>query len=209
MDALLPGWVEALAAALDEQGDGLDAPTREALRRVETLASGQPAAASVLIAIVETAGGTGMLFTRRRDDIATHPGQVAFPGGAREGAESVERTALREAEEEVALPPEYVRVLGRLADYPTTSGYRVTPVVGYVPKLPLLRAQPGEVAGIFIVPLAVLLDTRRWKDRPLDFNGRRFPHRELLWEDQRIWGATAGMLRLLLPALGKAWGERP
>lgn len=204
----LPSWARALAAALDEHGGRIDAPVREVLRRLESFTPGEPAAAAVLIALVETPAEPGVLFTRRRDDMTPHPGQVAFPGGSREGDETPEQTALREAQEETALHPDRVRVLGRLPDYPTTSGYRVKPVVGYVAQLPSLRAQPGEVADIFVVPLAILLDPCRWKDRPLDFNGRQFPNRELYWGGQRIWGATAGMLHLFLPDLRKAWRDR-
>src|SRR5699024_7510034 len=124
--------------------------------------------------------------------------------GGREAGESAEDTALREAQEETALPPEAVTLLGRLPRYPTTSAYMVTPVVGYVAELPPLRAQPEEVAEIFIVPIAVLLDEARWRNKPLTLGRLRLPHRELYWKGQRIWGATAGMLQMFLPRLREA-----
>jgi 8-oxo-dGTP pyrophosphatase MutT (NUDIX family) len=203
-----PAWAGRLAATLIDNAERVNEPAVEVLRRGGRLPAGEPARAAVLVALVEDADGAGVLLTRRRDDLVSHPGQVALPGGGREAGESAEDTALREAREETALPPESVTLLGRLPRYPTTSAYMVTPVVGYVANLPPLRAQPQEVADIFIVPIAVLLDDARWEDNPLTLDGLRLPHRELHWEGQRIWGATAGMLQMFLPRLREAWEER-
>lgn len=202
------GWIERLADGLSEAGDEVYAPALEFLRRAGRWPSGKPAVAAVLAAIVEDNSGPALILTRRRDDLVQHAGQVALPGGAVD-AEDVthEQAALREAKEEVGLPPAQVRILGRLPRYPTTSGYLVTPVVGYVEEQVQLVASPDEVADIFTLPLAVLMDRDRWQQKVFESNGVSLPYQELNWAGQRIWGATAGMLQLLLPALRRALGE--
>ena len=204
-DARGPVWVGRLAGRLAGNEDRLCEPVLRRLRGSGRLADERLAPAAVLAAIVEVASGPALLLTRRGDHLAQHGGQVAFPGGAQEtGDAGPEATALREAEEEVGLTPGRVRVLGRLPGYPTVTGYLVTPVVGYVAAPQRFVAQPSEVADIFTVPVPVLLEQDRWMDRPIEFAGRRFPNRELHWKGQRIWGATAGMLQLLLDPLREA-----
>lgn len=199
------GWVERLADGLRKPSDEVYAPALEFLRRAGRRPLGTPAAAAVLAAIVETAAGPELILTRRCDDLLQHAGQVALPGGAVDAADATpEQAALREAEEEIGLSRTRVHVLGRLPRYPTTSGYLVTPVVGYVAAPVKLTASAGEVAEIFTLPLAVLIDPQRWQQKTLDFNGVRLPSRELHWAGQRIWGVTAGMLQLLLPPLREA-----
>lgn len=195
-------WPERLAAALAGNETQVAQPMVDRLHRAGYLPPTMPAA--VLVAVLGR-DEPGVLFTRRRDDLTAHAGQVAFPGGAEEpGDANPEATALREAEEEVALARERVRVLGRLPRYPTTTGYLVTPVVGWVADPPVFTAQASEVADIFVVPLAVLLDRSCWRSNPLRLGNTQLPHRELQWQGRRIWGATAGMLQLLLPSLRAA-----
>ncbi|HYW77515.1 MAG TPA: CoA pyrophosphatase [Gammaproteobacteria bacterium] len=201
-----PVWIERLARSLDKNDDSVHLPTLDMLR-----ASGrwteatQPLDAAVLVPILEAAGGPELILTRRRDDLDRHAGQVAFPGGARDPDDrGPEGTALREAEEEIALPAGNVGVLGRLPRYPTVSGYLVTPVVGYIAHPVKLHAAPGEVAEIFTLPLSVLLDRSRWIRRSLDMGDRRVSMREMHWGDQRIWGVTAGMLQIMIPMLREA-----
>ncbi|MGH8225669.1 MAG: NUDIX hydrolase [Gammaproteobacteria bacterium] len=201
-------WPERLAAALAGNAEVDCTPAFAWLRRNGFAPTPPFKPAAVLIALVEQEAGPGVLLTRRHDELAQHGGQVAFPGGAVEADdESAERTALREAEEEVALVPERVRLLGRLPRYPTTTGYLVTPVVGHVAGMPALQAQPEEVADIFVLPFTVLLDPARWQTRPPGNGAKRLMLPELSWEGQRIWGATAGMLQLLLDSLRVAWRE--
>lgn len=199
------GWIERLAVELQAFGDDVYAPALQYLRRAGRWPSGEPAAAAVLAAIVEDDSGPALILTRRRDDLVQHAGQVALPGGAVDaGDHSPEQAALREAEEEVGLPQARVRVLGRLPRYPTTSGYLVTPVVGHVAAHVNLVASPDEVADIFTLPLAVLVDRGRWAQKTFEANGVHLPYWELNWAGQRVWGATAGMLQLLLPPLRRA-----
>ena len=201
-----PVWVERLARALDQIDDGVHRPTLDMLRATGRWTDNRkPAEAAVLIPILEAPGEPELILTRRRDDLIRHAGQVAFPGGVRDpGDQDPEGTALREAEEEIALPARNVGVLGRLPRYPTVSGYLVTPVVGYIANPVKLHPSPGEVAEIFTLPLSVLMDSSRWARRTLDVGDKRVPFREMNWDGQRIWGVTAGMLQMLIPMLYEA-----
>ena len=118
---------------------------------------------AVLIPIVDRGDEPTLVLTRRHADIS-FAGHVCFPGGRADAADAgIEATALREAQEEIALPPERVRVLGTLGDYVTQSGFRITPVVGIVePPLQLVPRQ-GEVEQILEIPLAVTLRSESYR----------------------------------------------
>lgn len=151
-------------------------------------------AAAVLVAITDRAE-PGVLLTLRTDTLLRHAGQVAFPGGRVDpGDADVVAAALREAHEEIDLPPTQVHVVGEADRYRTITGFEVTPVIGVVPPDLPLRAAPGEVAAIFEAPLAFLLDpaSREWRDMPWRGSTRRVL--ELNWQGHRIWGATAAMI---------------
>lgn len=149
--------------------------------------------AAVLVPIVRRPQPT-VLLTRRTDTLRSHAGQVAFPGGRIDPGEDAVAAALREAMEEVALPPEAVEVIGRADDYETGSGYRITPVVGLIPPdLPLVPAE-SEVAAVFEVPLAHLLDPRNHRLEVAMWQGRDRRYWEIDWAAHRIWGVTAGMI---------------
>lgn len=151
-------------------------------------------AAAVLIAVTDRAE-PGVLLTQRTGDLRTHAGQVAFPGGSIDpGDAGAVGAALREASEEIALPLGSAEVVATLDRYHTVTGFEVTPVLATVPAdLPLVR-NPREVAAIFEVPLAFLLDVAnhgrgsRWHD------GRERHYYELIFGERRIWGATAAMI---------------
>jgi len=150
--------------------------------------------AAVLIPIIDRAEPT-VLLTRRTDTLRRHAGQVAFPGGRidPEDAGPVE-AALREAHEEVALPPAQVEVIGTTDAYETGTGYRITPVVGVVPPdLPLVPCE-AEVAAVFEAPLAHLLDPANHQLREAEWQGRMRHYYAIEWETHFIWGATAGII---------------
>ncbi|MCL1826184.1 MAG: CoA pyrophosphatase [Betaproteobacteria bacterium] len=140
-----------------------------------------------------------VLFTRRTDHLHHHPGQISFPGGGmEEGDSSAEETAVREAEEEIGLAPERVELIGRLPDYLTGTGFRVTPVVGLLHPPIKLKLDGFEVAEAFEVPLAHFLDPANHRQHSIRINGgemRRF--HAMPYGDYFIWGATAGMLMTL------------
>ena len=152
-------------------------------------------AAAVLIPVVAHAQELSVLFTQRTTHLRSHSGQVAFPGGRAEpGDASAEFTALREAEEEIGLRAESVEVLARLPDYRTRTGYVVTPVIGLLTPPLALTPDPNEVAEIFEVPLAFLLDERNRQRRTRAFQGQTVGYYVFEYQGRVIWGATAGML---------------
>ena len=150
--------------------------------------------AAVLIPIIDREEPT-VLFTRRTDTLRRHAGQVAFPGGRIDPEDDGPVTAaLREAHEEVALPPSEVEVLGTLDSYETGTGYSITPVVGLVtPDLPLVPCE-AEVAALFETPLAHLLDPTNQQLLEAEWQGRMRRYYAIDWETHHIWGATAGII---------------
>lgn len=154
--------------------------------------------AAVLIPIVERPEPT-LLFTRRADHLKQHGGQVAFPGGKRDPEDpDLLTTALREAQEEVALPPQRVRLLGRLGDLISLHGLRVTPFVGVIPPDLPLRPEPGELDSIFEVPLALFLGDRRSHTDVISVDGHVRYVPSYTAGEHVIWGLSAMMLVELL-----------
>jgi 8-oxo-dGTP pyrophosphatase MutT (NUDIX family) len=152
-------------------------------------------AAAVLIPVVAHPEGLTVLFTQRTTHLKSHAGQVSFPGGRVEpGDASAEFTALREAAEEIGLAAERVEILGRLPDYRTRTGFRVSPVVGAVRPPLELAPDPREVEAVFEVPLVFLLDERNRERRTREFQGLSVGFYVYEYQGHVIWGATAGML---------------
>lgn len=153
--------------------------------------------AAVLIPIICRPEPT-LLLTRRSVNLRKHAGQVAFPGGKADPEDrSLIDTALREAEEEVAIPVSAVHVLGQLAPLDSISGYQVTPIVGLVPANIAFYGNEEEVAGLFEIPLHEALSLSRYY--ALDIHRSGINHRIYLswYESQFIWGLTAAIIRSL------------
>ena len=168
--------------------DGFRLPGRE----------GAPTDAAVLVPLVNRPEGLQVLLTQRSADLPDHPGQISFPGGRVEPDDlSSSAAALREAHEEIGLAAARVSVLGHLPEYETVTGYRVTPVVGWVEPPIALAADPVEVADIFEVPLAFLLDPANQQRHFRMLGTIRRDYWAIPYHERYIWGATAAMLLIL------------
>jgi 8-oxo-dGTP pyrophosphatase MutT (NUDIX family) len=181
--------------------------TADDLERQHLIGQSALRPAAVLLLVVEHPKPT-VVFTQRTAHLADHAGQISFPGGRCDEADCTpERTALREAEEEVGIEPGRVELLGRLPEYRTSTGFSVTPVVGWARPPMLYRPDPHEVADVFEVPLEFLLDVRNHRYESAFFKGRMRKYWAMPYGDRFIWGATAGMLvtfqRIVSPGLTK------
>lgn len=167
---------------------------RRAVREAFPLAAA-PVAAAVLVPIVTRPSGLTVLLTQRTAHLRDHPGQVSFPGGRCDpGDASPVATALRESDEEVGIKSAQVEILGNLPDYFTSTGFRVTPVVGVVTPPLNLRLDDFEVAEVFETPLEFLLDAANYRQESLEYAGSKRTYWAVPWQGYFIWGATAGML---------------
>ncbi len=154
--------------------------------------------AAVLFPIVQRAGGQTVLLTQRTAHLRDHAGQISFPGGRVETDDpSPVHTALRETEEEIGLAREHVEILGFLPEFYTGTGFRVTPVVALVIPPFELAPDPFEVAEVFEVPLAFLLDPANHQRHSMHYRGVLRHFFAMPYGEYFIWGATAGMIRSL------------
>jgi 8-oxo-dGTP pyrophosphatase MutT (NUDIX family) len=149
--------------------------------------------AAVLIGVTRREN-PGVILTVRREHMRTHAGQVAFPGGRIDPGESATEAALREAWEELGLRPETAQVVGEVDPYRTVTGYAVTPVLAVVEPDQPLSPHEHEVADWFEAPLAFVLDPQNHQLKSALFQGRERHYYEIVWNDRRIWGATAAMI---------------
>lgn len=163
--------------------------------------------AAVLFPIVLRNGGHTVLLTQRTAHLRDHAGQISFPGGRVETEDiSPSHTALRETEEEIGLNRERIEIIGFLPEYRTGTGFRVTPVVALVRPPFELRPDPFEVAEVFEVPLAFLLDPTNHQRHSMHYRGALRTYFAMPYGEYFIWGATAGMIRSLVERLGLLQG---
>jgi len=161
--------------------------------------------AAVLVAVTDRTD-PGVILTQRTETLRKHAGQIAFPGGRIDAGDTgAVGAALREAEEEIALPPSAVTVIGETDPYRTITGFQVTPVVGVVRPDIVLRANDAEVADVFEVPLSFLLEPMNHLEQAVEWQGRERHYYEITYGERRIWGATAAMIVNLARRL--AWTE--
>lgn len=154
--------------------------------------------AGVLIGVWLRPEGARLLLTQRSSQLKHHPGQIAFPGGKVDpGDRDAVGAALREAEEEIALPRESVEVLGTLSPHETVTGFAVTPVLGLIRGDFHPRPEAGEVAEVFTVPMSHVLDQTRFRIERRRWQGVWRNYYVVPWGPYYIWGATARMLRQL------------
>jgi 8-oxo-dGTP pyrophosphatase MutT (NUDIX family) len=161
----------------------------------------QHRAAAVLIPITDRAE-PGVILTQRPTWLRSHAGQVAFPGGKVDDSdENSIFAALREAEEELNIPPARVEVIGVADTYYSGSGYSIAPVVGIIPPDLDLQPNPQEVEDWFEVPLAFLLDPANSIKKEASWNGQQRSYYDMQWGERRIWGVTAGIIANLVRRL--------
>ncbi len=185
--------VRRLTEALDRGRDATPVLLTGDLRELDVRDEADLTPAAVLVAVTDRPR-PGVILTQRTETLRKHAGQVAFPGGRIDPGESVVEAALREAEEEVALPRAMVEVIGEVDRYRTVTGFTVTPVLGVIPPDLLLVASEAEVASVFEVPLDFLLDPANQVEASAEWQGRTRHFHEIRWADRRIWGATAAMI---------------
>jgi 8-oxo-dGTP pyrophosphatase MutT (NUDIX family) len=198
MDELAAGPVRA-ASLSREQIRAVLRPAPPELSALEP--SLRPAA--VLMPIVER-GESSMLFTRRTEHLPSHAGQICFPGGRYHADDkTLIRTALREMEEEIGLPPEAVEVAGFLDSHETlNTGFAILPVVGFLGAEFMLSINPQEVAEVFEAPLAYILDPVNHVRRSIEREGVLREFYAIDYGAHTIWGATAAMIVNLSERLG-------
>ncbi len=161
----------------------------------------QHRAAAVLIPITDRAE-PGVILTQRPTWLRSHAGQVAFPGGKVDDSdENSIFAALREAEEELNIPPARVEVIGVADTYYSGSGYSIAPVIGIIPPDLEIQPNPQEVEDWFEVPLAFLLDPANSIKKVANWNGQQRSYYDMQWGERRIWGVTAGIIANLVRRL--------
>src|SRR3990172_5743011 len=164
-----------------------------------------PAAAdaAVLILVHDWAGEPHIIFTERTNHVEHHKNHISFPGGACDGDDCLETTALRETFEEIGVKPEDVKLMGQLDDMVTISNFRVTPYVGTLTSetdYPFVLSD-HEVACVVEVPLSFLLDERNMELEVRQHQGREVLVPAFCYDGHRIWGATARMLHQFIELL--------
>lgn len=161
-------------------------------------------AAAVLVPLVDRAGVLSVLLTQRTEDMPSHAGQIAFPGGRKQAEDpNLVVTALRETEEEVGIDRSFVDVVGPIDTYVTRTGYAVTPIIGFVRPAFTLRPDPREVADIFEVPLDFFLDPANHHVHSRTWQGRERRYYAMPYGERYVWGATAGMIKNLYHILAE------
>lgn len=158
--------------------------------------------AAVLAAITERER-PGFLLIHRPSNMRSHPGQVAFPGGKIDPGETPEEAALREAYEELGIHERDVTVIGASDTYRTGSGYAITPVIAVVPPDLALSPSPTEVAAWFEAPVDFVFDSANHRHHSGFWQGSERRYIEILWQEHRIWGVTAGIIANLAKRI--AW----
>jgi 8-oxo-dGTP pyrophosphatase MutT (NUDIX family) len=184
---------ERLRAALDEGSRRMPALLTGDHDDLDGRDEADMTPAAVLVAVTDRPR-PGVLLTQRTETLRHHAGQVAFPGGRLDPGETAIEAALREADEEVALPPAAATVIGVVDRYRTVTGFTVTPVLATIPPDLPLRPSEAEVASVFEVPLDHLLNPANHRRERAMWQGRARQYYQIPWQDRRIWGATAAMI---------------
>jgi 8-oxo-dGTP pyrophosphatase MutT (NUDIX family) len=193
----------------DEDMPWLAGASAEVVSRVRASLPARQVPAAVLVPLVEHATGMTVLLTQRAETLKDHAGQISFPGGRIEPEDrDAWHAALREAYEEIGLMQSFVEFAGYLPDHQVITGFRVTPVVGFVNPDYQLRIAKAEVHDVFEVPLDFILDTANHKSRRRTLGDLTYEVHDIPYGERNIWGATAGMLMTLRRML-QTGGDKP
>jgi 8-oxo-dGTP pyrophosphatase MutT (NUDIX family) len=157
--------------------------------------------AAVLVPLYVDAGEIWVVLTKRSDELPTHKGQVAFPGGGSESGEDAWQTALRETEEEIGVVGEKVLRLGQLDEASTPSGFQIIPCVGAVPYPLETTANPEEIVEVFSIPLLAFTETKVVENRSVRIDGEERLLRVYHVGRHQVWGLTARIVQNLLQRL--------
>lgn len=153
-------------------------------------------AAGVLVGLIDGPKGCELILTKRSSALKHHPGQIAFPGGKQDESDAdVVAAALREAQEEIGLPPRIATVLGTLPVHETVTGFLITPVIAQINDGFEVRPEPGEVEEVFRVPLSYVTDPARFSVQGRRWRGQIRRYDTVPFGPYYIWGATARILR--------------
>ncbi len=159
--------------------------------------------AAVLVLLQQEADELRVVLTQRTAHLHDHAGQISFPGGRKDESDvTLVETALREANEEIGTDASRLEVIGRLPSYVTVTAYEVTPIVAVGPAQKF-QCDPFEVADVFTVPLAHVLDDQNWRRDSFMRAGQRREYWAVPYRERYIWGATAGMLRTFKDAISQ------
>jgi len=169
--------------------------------QVRAISSGYDREAAVLMPVFEKDQEPHFLLTLRTEEVETHKGQISFPGGMRDGDESLEFTALRETREEIGIDKARIEILGRFHDYLAITDYRVVPFVGYVQSPFHVVPQPTEVAEVLAVPFSIFLDPARLRTEKLMRRGMLIDVYFYSYNSYQIWGLTARIIKDFLAEL--------
>jgi 8-oxo-dGTP pyrophosphatase MutT (NUDIX family) len=193
----------------EQEMQWLAGASAEVVSRVRASLPARRVPAAVLVPLVEHATGMTVLLTQRAETLKDHAGQISFPGGRIEPEDKdAWHAALREAYEEIGLMPDFVEFAGFLPDHHVITGFRVTPVVGFVNPDYQLRIAKAEVHDVFEVPLDYILDSANHRSRQRKLGDLTIEVHDIPYGERNIWGATAGML-LTLRRMLQAGSEKP
>ncbi|HPM78094.1 MAG TPA: CoA pyrophosphatase [bacterium] len=153
---------------------------------------------AVLVPVVHHEGRAHLLFTQRTESVEHHKGQISFPGGRLDEGETLAMCALRETHEEIGVQPQDIRLIGRLDDIWTPTRYVVSPFVGVLPYPYNFVLSEGEIAELFLAPIAELADPGIYQETEIHYEGKSALVPYYHWRDKIIWGATGRIIRQFL-----------
>jgi 8-oxo-dGTP pyrophosphatase MutT (NUDIX family) len=192
----------------EEDMQWLAGASADVVSRVRASLPARRVPAAVLVPLVERETGLTVLLTQRAETLKDHAGQISFPGGRIEPDDKdAWHAALREAYEEIGLLANFVEFAGYLPDHHVITGFRVTPVVGFVNPEYQLRIAKAEVHDVFEVPLDFILDAANHKSRQRKLGDLTIEVHDIPYGERNIWGATAGMLMTLRRMLQSRGGK--